>query len=287
MALGAVDHVPKSTDLAYLRARVDNFIKFLDRRRGLQADYDALMESARKMEEAEQTTRHDLKGSLAGIVGMVKSLAEDDAMAPKHVSKLRMVEQTASQAMEMVRLSSELYKMEHGEFTLHPVAVDIGPVLRHLAEMMRDAFSSKGLVISVESDVPVGLVTPSISGDALLCHSLFQNLIKNACEAAPAGTRVDISLLDQSPIKVEIRNKGAVPLAIRDRFFDKFTTSGKTHGTGLGTYSARKLANAQGGDVTMRTSYKDDSTTVTVSLPRHAVAGTRMPEDVQGTPKPA
>ena len=241
----------------------------------MQADYDALMESARKMEEAEQTTRHDLKGSLAGIVGMVKSLAEDDAMAPKHVSKLRMVEQTASQAMEMVRLSSELYKMEHGEFTLHPVAVDIGPVLRHLAEMMRDAFSSKGLVISVESDVPVGLVTPSISGDALLCHSLFQNLIKNACEAAPAGTRVDIALLDQSPVKVEIRNKGAVPLAIRDRFFDKFATSGKTHGTGLGTYSARKLANAQGGDVTMRTSDADNTTTVTVTLPRHAAAGTR------------
>lgn len=272
MALGAVDHVPKSTDPAYLRARVDNFVKFLDRRRSLQADYDGLVQTARKMEEAEQTSRHDIKGSLAGIVGMVKSLAEDESMAPAHASKLRLVEQTATQALELVRLSSDLYKMEHGEFTLQPSPVDLGAVLRSVAEVLRNAFEGKHLVISVESDVPVGTVTPHVSGDPLLCFSLFQNLMKNACEAAPRGSKVEVTLLDQTPVKVEIRNRGAVPREIRDRFFDKFSTSGKTHGTGLGTYSALKLATAQGGTVTMSTSDEDNSTTLTVKLPRHKLA---------------
>ena len=47
---------------------------------------------------------------------------------------------------------------------------------------------------------------------------------------------------------------GAVPADIRDSFFDKFTTRGKHHGTGLGTYSARLAAEAQGGSIGLETS---------------------------------
>jgi two-component system sensor histidine kinase/response regulator len=58
-----------------------------------------------------------------------------------------------------------------------------------------------------------------------------------------------------------------VPAAIRERFFDKFATAGKAEGTGLGTYSARLLAQAQQGDVHMHTSDESDTTVITVSLP--------------------
>jgi hypothetical protein len=42
--------------------------------------------------------------------------------------------------------------------------------------------------------------------------------------------------------RIEIVNKGVIPLALRERFFDKFVTGGKASGTGLDTYSARMLA---------------------------------------------
>jgi nitrogen-specific signal transduction histidine kinase len=51
--------------------------------------------------------------------------------------------------------------------------------------------------------------------------------------------------MDETPLRIMIQNKGAVPAEIRERFFDKFVTSGKQGGTGLGTYSAKMLAEAQ------------------------------------------
>ena len=69
-------------------------------------------------------------------------------------------------------------------------------------------------------------------------------------------------------MRVIIQNKGAVPADIREHFFDKFVTHGKQGGTGLGTYSARLLAEAQNGSVALEVSDQENSTTITVTLPR-------------------
>ena len=278
MELGAVDFVSKNTDPKVLRSRVRNFIKFVDMRRQLQVDYDAMLEAARLREDVENITRHDLKGSLAGIVGMVQGLADDQTMAERHVAQLRLIEQTALQVMDMVNLSSELYKMETGQFRLNATPVDIGHILHRLAELARSAFQSSALTVEVDTDQPLGTEPPQAQGDAMLCYSLFQNLIKNACEAAPARSRVRISLCDENPLRVQIRNTGAVPPALRERFFEKFATSGKAGGSGIGTYSARMLARAQQGSVDMETSDEENSTTLTVTLPRHlATSGAARP----------
>ena len=63
-------------------------------------------------------------------------------------------------------------------------------------------------------------------------------------------------------------NSGAVPAAIRARFFDKFVTQGKDGGTGLGTYSAKLLTEAQHGSISLEVSDADNRTTITVELPR-------------------
>ncbi len=272
MELGAVDFVDKSMDSKVLRARVRNFTRFVDMRRQLQADYDAMAERAQLRDQVENITRHDLKGSLAGIVGMVQTLADDEDMAPRHVEQLRMVEQTALQVINMVNLSAELYKIETGNFKLKAAPVELGAVLRRIVEVSRNGFAEKDLAIVVDTDTPVGTETPTADGDEMLCYSLFQNLVKNACEAAPNGTRVVVTLKDENPLRVLVQNTGVVPPDMRDRFFDKFATSGKQGGSGLGTYSAQMLAKAQGGSMTMETSDKGNSTTITVTLPRHVFA---------------
>jgi signal transduction histidine kinase len=106
-------------------------------------------------------------------------------------------------------------------------------------------------------------------GDALLCYSLFQNLIKNACEAAPDNSRVTVVLNDENPLRIVIQNKGAVPSEIRASFFDKFVTHGKYGGAGLGTYSAKLLTEAQNGAISMDVSDIEKQTTITITLPRH------------------
>jgi DNA-binding response OmpR family regulator len=268
MELGAVDFLLKSSDPKALRARVRNFIKFIDVHRQVQADFDAMLDATLVREDVENTTRHDMKGSLAGIVGMVHDLAQDPEMPAKQASQLRLVEQTAQQVMDMVNLSGELYKMEMGNFKLKPVPVNIGDILHRIVDLSRSTYSDKRLTVEVDTDTPVGTELPQALGDVNLCYSLLQNLVKNACEAAPSGSRVVVALRDENPLRVLISNSGVVPRELRNNFFAKFATSGKKGGSGIGTYSAQLLAKAQNGDIAMNTSDEHNRTQLTVTLPR-------------------
>lgn len=271
MELGAVDFVTKATPPRELRQRVANFLRFVELRKQLQNDYDAMLENAKLREEVENMTRHDLKGSLSGIVGMVRNLTLDDDMPQRYADKLKLVQETAEQALTSVNLAGEMYKIETGRFKLDVKPVKVGEVLRRIVELSRATFADKALSIVVDTDVPVGQELPQAQGDEALCHSLFHNLIKNACEAAPRKSTVSVVLKDETPLRVLIQNKGVVPRDIRDVFFDKFVTRMKASGSGLGTYSARLLAVAQHGSIDMSCDDEQNQTTLTVWLPRCAL----------------
>lgn len=266
--LGAVDYITKPIDPEVLKPRVRNFIRYVQMRKNLQSEYDSMVETAQLREDVDQITRHDMKGPLAGILGLIQGMMDDKNSTPKQIEQFKMVEETALQVLNMINLSAELFKIESGRFQLHAVPVKVGDILRRIAEINRSTYSDKQLVISVDTDAPVGDEMPQADGDAMLCYSLFQNLIKNACEAAPASTKISITLLDQDPLRIVFENKGAVPADIRERFFDKFVTSGKKGGTGLGTYSARLLSQAQKGDIELAVNDATNTTTITVTLPR-------------------
>lgn len=266
--LGAVDFITKPIDPATLKPRIRNFMRYVQLRKDLQVEFDAMVETAQLREDVERMTRHDVKAPLAGALGLIQAVLEDDSLARRQTEHLRLAEESVMQALNLINLSSELYRIENGSFKLHAEPVRIGDVLRRIAEMDRVAFAAKGLAISVDTDMPVGEDVPLASGDATLCYSVFQNLVKNACEAAPQGTKVSIQLLDQTPLRIDIQNVGAVPAAIRERFFEKYVTAGKRGGSGIGTYSARLLVQAQHGDIGLEVSDAQNWTRVSVKLPR-------------------
>ncbi len=272
MELGAVDFVTKPIDPDGLKIRVRNFMRYVELHRQLQADYDGMMDAARLKEDVEHITRHDMKGPLAGIIGLVQGLTEAANLSQDQREQMRMVEETALQVLDMINLSAELYKIEMGRFALDPKPVPVCQIIRRLAELARKMFAVKDLTIVVAT--PHGVADDALlaSGDAMLCYSLFQNLLKNACEAAPDSSTVTATIYQGSPLRLTIRNTGAVPAAIRERFFEKFVTHGKQGGTGLGTYSARLLAEAQHGSIALEVSDADNQTTISVSLPSQAGA---------------
>lgn len=264
LEMGAIDYVTKPIDPDILKMRVRNFMNYNELYRRLQDDYDLMLETAKLRDDVEHIVRHDMKGPLAGVIGLVQDLAADDRLSRLHVEKLRIVEETALQALNIINLSSELLKIETGRFELKPQPLNVADILRRICEILQTAFASKHVKIELKIDSDR---SPQASGDPMLCYSLFQNLIKNACEAATAKSDVTVTVKGEDPVKINIKNSGVVPAAIRERFFDKFVTHGKQGGTGLGTYSARMLTEAQNGKIEMNTSDKENETEITVSLP--------------------
>jgi CheY-like chemotaxis protein len=104
------------------------------------------------------------------------------------------------------------------------------------------------------------------AADDSLCYSIIGNLTKNAIEAAPERSTVTLTLIagmdlnDGDFVQLDIHNIGTVPQELRANFFAKYSTSGKSGGTGLGTYSSHLLATVQGGSLQMQSSEQAGTT---------------------------
>jgi CheY-like chemotaxis protein len=164
--------------------------------------------------------------------------------------------------LEMVNLSLGLFRMEKGTYELHPQAVDLREVVGRVLVDLRGYAEANRVALHLQVQDRRAV---HVRGEELLCYSIIANLVKNAVEAAGQGGRVSIALHGGDPAGLSVHNPGAVPPEVAGRFFDKYVTSRKSGGTGLGTYSARLMARTQQGDLRMETG--PDGTTLTLTLP--------------------
>lgn len=275
--VGAVDFVTKPADPPILRARISTHLKLLRSFAELKRNRLALIEqnavlqdNLRLRDEMERIAQHDLKSPVAGIVNFASSLLSDPQMPQGQKEIVQYIEQAAYTVLNMVNLSLDLYKMEQGSFVFNPGTVDLSALLQRIAKEKESETTARAIRLHFlpERDAATEPGSLPVVGDELLCYSLFSNLLKNALEAAPDGGTITVELRDVNDRGcVVITNPGVVPADIRNSFFDKFSTSGKPGGTGMGTYSARLIAQTQRGDIAMRTSDEEGTTTITVSLP--------------------
>ncbi|WP_428565814.1 MAG: ATP-binding protein [Solidesulfovibrio sp. DCME] len=226
-------------------------------------------------EDVERMTRHDLKAPLTGIIGLPDVLMDDPDL-PGHVRPLLgMIKESGLKMLGMINLSLDLYKMEAGTYVLDPRPVDLCRVLESVAGDLAPLTRAKAVAIRFETDGASGLAGPvTVLGEELLFFSLFANLLKNAVEASPRDGEVAVAVLGRDMVLVSLHNAGAVPEAIRDRFFEKYATSGKAGGTGLGAYSARLIVESLGGTISC-VSDEAAGTTLCCMLPRPAGASVR------------
>lgn len=268
MELGAVEFVGKPVEPALLRLQVSNLLRHVERHCQVQAEYDDLLDLARLRDDVEQIVRHDLKAPLSGILGLARSLLEGGNLLPGQEHMLRLLEDSSQQVLSMIDLSAVLHRIETGSFELQPSAVALPAMLAGMVEAARMTYQSKALVIELDLPEPTCSETLSALGERRLCYSLLNNLLKNACEAAPEGSRVRVQLRAGEQLNVVMENQPAVPPDFRPHFFDKYSSLGKKNGSGLGTYSARQLALAQGGSLELQVDDARNTTRLLLSLPR-------------------
>lgn len=270
LALGAIDFVTKPIDPDVLKPRVKNLLRYIGLHKQLQSNFDTMVELARLRDNVDHMIRHDLKGPLAGIIGLAQTLAVSaEKQAPELVEQIRMIESSSNQVIELVTISSELFKIESGNFSLNAQNVDMVATLEQVTRPLAASFAGKNVTLS--TSVESAGTSPTAVGDPILCFSIFNNLIKNAFEAAPAGSNIAVALRDDTPIRVTITNQGAVPKEIRERFFEKYVTHGKPGGTGIGTYSAKRLTEAMNGSIGMTTTDEENVTVLMVTLPKATI----------------
>ncbi|MFI3123309.1 MAG: response regulator, partial [Methylococcales bacterium] len=266
--LGAVDFITKPIDADIFKIRVQNFMRYVELHKQLQSDHDEMLENVHLREVIENITHHDLKAPLMKIVHLAETMLEDGAFNGTQLEQLKMTKEIALQAIQTVNVSTELYKIETGNFELNPQPVKIDVILQQLVEIARETFRDKNLTISIETDTSNGDSMPAVLGDSALCYSLFHNLINNACEYTDEKNSVTVSMNNEDLVKVTIKNQGVVPIKLRKPFFEKYLDSISTKWGGA--YATKLMVEAQHSKIALTVSDTENLTTVTVHLPKFA-----------------
>ncbi|MBF0175522.1 MAG: HU family DNA-binding protein [Magnetococcales bacterium] len=219
--------------------------------------------------DVENITRHDLKSPINGIISFADFLEQADTLASEHKSTVHIIKDLGYRAINMVNLSLGILRMERGSYQLNPASIDLISIMRSIVLDAKAQIKYKQVELRMRiDDRPVEESdTCFFWGEELLSYSMFTNVFKNALEASPKKHPITILFGHAENVMVTIHNFGAVPEEIRSRFFEKYVTSGKSTGTGLGTYSAMLIAKTQHGHITMRSS-EEEGTTITVTLPK-------------------
>ena len=221
--------------------------------------------------DVERILRHDLKSPLSGIIGIPQHLVEEQNLTDEQKEFLMMIEKAGQKMLSMIDFSLDLFKIETGQYTCKPFSVDVVKIVNRLITQNRAVLSENQLGFRMEynsSPLAKGQVF-SIPSEEHLLNTLLSNLFKNAIEASPNGEMIRFNFIDEYEFQkiIHIENKGVVPQKIRDNFFDKYVTHGKSNGTGIGTYSAKLMAEAMGYKLEMNTSDNENTTCLSIYIP--------------------
>ena len=269
LTLGAVDFIRKPSSPAVILSRAQNTLAHRRAKEEIFRRNVELQHSLKVREDMERISRHDLKGPLSGILGVPQMLLEDDNLTMEQKMLLKMLERSGYIMLEMINNSLDLFKMENGSYQLCPETFDLLVILERVVSDLGKHAGPRGISIKITNmgEDPDGPEPFLVVGESMLCYPLFYNLILNAIEASGDNESINIHLsMENDWGRIRINNFGAVPHAIRERFFSKYVTHGKSGGTGLGTYSAWLAVKTQEGTINLDTS-REGETSIFVSLP--------------------
>ena len=134
---------------------------------------------------------------------------------------------------------------------------------RECVEQLRPMSDRKQLALRAEGE-PV-----EILGDRIRLKQAVSNVLRNAIEAAPEGSPVEIEVVSAAgEARLSVRDRGpGLSEAARSHLFEPLFTE-KAGGLGMGLYVARAIVEAHGGTLALETDR--GCTEATIGIPRAA-----------------
>nr|WP_275402362.1 DUF4153 domain-containing protein [Streptomyces sp. SID13031] len=220
----------------------------------------------RQRRELVANVSHELRTPLAALCAVLENLvdgvAEPDPVALR--TALDQAERLAALASDLL----DLARVDAGKAKLSTTEVPI----RSLLERAVAEAKVSGREVRYEVSVtPSALTVPA---DLSRLHQLVANLLDNASRHSPAGGVVRLTAVETPDgWRLEVTDEGpGIPIADRDRVFERFGTLAETDGgggTGLGLAIARWVTDLHGGTIHfVEPEPRSSGARVRVDLPR-------------------
>jgi two-component system sensor histidine kinase KdpD len=218
------------------------------------------------LQQAEQDLRdllgtisHELRTPVGTILTDSTNMLRTQDM---NASVRYRIEGIATEARRLNRLLADMLslgRIESGALHLTLEPVQVGDAVAAATERLKRIAPDR----NVEWDPKEAGVSALADWDSL--GQIFDNLLDNANRFAPPGTPIIVRVSQEAPGQVTIRvldHGPGVPVAMRDRLFNRFVKSPSDggDGSGLGLAITRGLVEAHAGSITLEDGQPGETT---------------------------
>lgn len=216
---------------------------------------DALTQRARlaAVGTAVSKISHDLKGVLSAAL-LESDRLEASAADPEIKHTTAGIARALDRAVHLCTRTLRFAKEGPPEVRL--LAVPLAAVVREAAPVAGDT--------EVRVEIPPAL---AVRADPAQLPRVFENLLRNACEAGAGRVTVTAEPASGRMVAVRVADDGpGMPPRALDNLFQPFSGSARAGGTGLGLPIAREIMRALGGDIVLERT-GGDGTVFRLTLP--------------------
>jgi two-component system sensor histidine kinase SenX3 len=227
---------------------------------------------AHRLEDVRRDFVANISHELKTPIGAVGLLAEALGSAADEPDEVRRFAHRLTIEAERLRSLTheiiELSRLQAKDALEHADQVQVDSVIAQAVDANRVAAESHRITIVAQAEA--GAV---VWGDEAMLVTAVHNLIANAIQYSPDGTRVGVGVTRRDgAVEIAVTDQGVgIPESERDRVFERFfrvdsARSRQTGGTGLGLSIVKHVVQNHGGDVRVW-SQQGRGSTFTIRLP--------------------
>jgi PAS domain S-box-containing protein len=232
-----------------------------------------LHETNRLKSEFLANMSHELRTPLNAIIGFADLLhrAKAGPLTPSQEEYLGDILTSSQHLLRLIDDVLDLAKVESGKMEFRTTTVDLAKLVTEVRDIVRGLAASKRLRIevAVEPEAASAVIDP------VRVKQILYNYLSNAIKFTPEKGKITVRVLPQGPdfFKLEVEDTGiGVAEAEFGKLFVEFQQldggSGKKYqGTGLGLALTKRIVEAHGGRVAVR-SVVGHGSTFSAVLPR-------------------
>lgn len=208
---------------------------------------------------------HEFKTPITSI-SLATQLLQEELKPEKNESMLRylgIIKEENTRLGQQVERVLQTAQMEREEISLKRKSVDLAALIQQVAEINGPLLDSVNGAMSLHvADLP-----PYISLDEVHISNVLNNLVDNAVKYSPANPKVEIHAHQQDQgVLISVKDQGmGMPKEALSNIFDAFyrVPTGNVHnvkGFGLGLSYVKKIVEAHGGKVNVKSKLGEGST---------------------------
>jgi signal transduction histidine kinase len=227
----------------------------------LDAENRVAQEANRMKSEFLANMSHELRTPLNAIIGFAKLMVHGKVgpVSPQHQEFLRDILQSSNHLLQLINDVLDLAKVEAGKMEFHAEPIDLTELLGEVSNTLRPVAESKHIAVETAIDP----ACRSLHLDPGKLKQVLYNYLSNALKFTNERGRVEVRarLEGAHAFRIEVEDSG-VGIKPQDLklLFSEFkqldsSMAKRYQGTGLGLALTRRIIEAQGGTVGVRSTF--------------------------------